>query len=157
MFKKFFCKTLKNSQQGLTLVEIMVVMTILGILATLVIINVTSQMKEAKVNATKAQINTFENALELYRLRCNRYPTTEQGLEALLVAPSISPLCKRYPEGGFIKKNNIPADPWDGPFEYGNPGNINTGGIDIWSLGPNEEEGGGDDIGNWEEQQSDEY
>lgn len=131
-------------RKGFTLVEILVVVVILGLLAALVVPNIIGQSDEAKRTATAVQIKQIESALDLYRLHNSFYPTTEQGLEALVTKPTTHPQPKKYTEGGYMKK--VPLDPWDNPFIYRNPGE--KGGIDIISFGPNGEEGGGDDITN---------
>jgi len=136
-----------KKRRGFTLVEILVVVVILGMLAALVVPNIMGQADEAKRTATAVQIREIENALDVYRLHNGFYPTTEQGLEALVSKPSTSPQPKKYADGGYMKK--VPIDPWGNPFIYRSPGE--KGLIDIISCGADGEEGGegrGKDITN---------
>ena len=133
-----------NKRKGFTLVEIMVVVVILGLLAALVIPNVFGQTVEAKRTAAATQIKTIEQALDLYRLNNGFYPTTEQGLEALVTKPTTNPQPKKYADGGYMKK--VPLDPWGNPYIYRSPGE--KGAIDIISTGPDGEEGTGNNITN---------
>ena len=139
--------TIYKKRRGFTLVEILVVVVILGMLAALVVPNIMGQADEAKRTATAVQIREIENALDVYRLHNGFYPTTEQGLEALVSKPSTSPQPKKYADGGYMKK--VPIDPWGNPFIYRSPGE--KGLIDIISCGADGEEGGegrGKDITN---------
>ena len=131
-------------RKGFTLVEIMVVVVILGLLAALVIPNVLFQSDEARRTAAATQIKSIESALDLYRLHNGFYPTTEQGLDALVSKPTTNPQPKRYTEGGYMKK--VPVDPWGNPFIYRSPGEKGT--IDIICTGPDGEEGTGNNITN---------
>jgi len=140
----------EKRRSGFTLVEILVVVVILGLLATLVIPRVVGRGEEAKRTAALVQIRSIEQALELYKLDNGFYPSTEQGLEALVTRPSGSPEPQNYRDGGYMKK--IPLDPWGRPYVYRCPGE--HGETDILSFGPDGEEGGegkNRDITNWEE------
>jgi len=133
-------------QRGFTLIEIMVVVVILGILAALIAPSVISRIDDAQIVAAKQDISSIEGALKLYRLDNFRYPTTEQGLEALVNRPD-DPTVK-WPEGGYLPR--LPKDPWNRPYIYLQPGN--NGPIDIYSLGRDGQPGGEGpdaDIGNW--------
>lgn len=137
-----------NPQSGFTLVEIMVVMGIIGLLATMVIINVLPSQDKAMREKAKADVALLEQALDLYRLDLFQYPSTVEGLDALVAAPSTLENAPRYRQGGYIKK--LPNDPWGRPYQYASPGR--NGEVDIYSLGADGREGGeGDDadIGNW--------
>ena len=134
----------RNKRKGFTLVEILVVVVILGMLAALIIPNVIGQTDEAKRIAAGVQIKEIENALDIYRLQNGFYPTTEQGLEALVTKPTTNPQPKKYIEGGYMKK--VPMDPWGNPFIYRSPGD--KGLIDIISCGPDGEESSGNNITN---------
>ena len=137
-------KIKRYKRRGFTLVEILVVVVILGMLAALVIPNIIGSSDEARRTAAAVQIREIENALDIYRLHNGFYPTTEQGLEALVTKPSTNPQPKKYVEGGYMKK--IPMDPWGNPFIYRSPGEKGT--IDIISCGPDGDEGTGNNITN---------
>ena len=134
----------KNKRKGFTLVEILVVVVILGLLAALVVPQVVGQGEDAKRTAAAVQIREIENALDIYRLHNGFYPTTEQGLEALVTRPSTNPQPRKYVEGGYMKR--VPMDPWGNSFIYRSPGE--KGMIDIISCGPDGEEGTGNNITN---------
>ncbi|NLL36352.1 MAG: type II secretion system major pseudopilin GspG [Fretibacterium sp.] len=123
-------------RKGFTLIEIMVVVVILGLLAALVIPRIGPQVDEAKRTTAQTQISSLENALEMYNLHNGFYPSTQQGLEALVKAPTTSPIPKNFLEGGYLKK--VPEDPWGNPYIYRN----RSGRIEIISMGPDGEEGG---------------
>ena len=133
-------------RKGFTLVEILVVVVILGLLAGLVIANVVGQTDEARRTATIVQIRQIENALDMYRLHNGFYPTTEQGLEALVTKPATNPQPRRYTEGGYMK--SVPLDPWKNPFIYRSPGEKGSNSVDIISTGKSGKEGDGDNITN---------
>ena len=125
------------------------VVVILGLLAALVVPRVVGRGEDAKRTAAAVQIREIEQALEMYRLDSSLYPSTAQGLEALVTKPSIPPEPRKYREGGYLRK--LPADPWGSPFVYRRPGDL--GEYDLFSLGADGEEGGdgpGKDITNWE-------
>ena len=135
-------------QLGFTLIEIMVVVVIIGILAALVGPRLFGQVDRARIEAAKAEISTIENAMKFYRLDNHAYPTSEQGIEALISKPN-DPNIKHYPAGGYLER--MPKDPWGNPYIYLNPGN--EGEIDIYSLGADGAVGGEDTnatIGNWD-------
>ena len=134
----------RNKRKGFTLVEILVVVVILGMLAAIIIPNVIGQTDEARRTLAATQIKEIENALDIYRLQNGFYPTTEQGLEALVTKPTTNPQPKKYIEGGYIKR--VPMDPWGNPFIYRSPGD--KGLIDIISCGPDGEESSGNNITN---------
>ena len=134
-------KIFKNAR-GMTLIEIMVVITILGLIAAMVTVNVMSRLDKAKVDTTKTQIKSLEQALEQYRLDNGSYPTTEQGLNALVTAPS-GDAAKRFQPGGYIKK--VPQDPWRHDYSYLSPG-TNGHPYEITSNGSDGQEGTDDDI-----------
>lgn len=137
-----------RKQSGFSLLEIMVVLVIIGMIMAIVAPNIMSQQEEAKIDKAKIDISALEDAMNMYKLRNNRYPTTEQGLEALVEETTIEPLPKRFPEGGFIEK--LPMDPWDSEYQLVSPGEF--GKIDIFSMGPDGTAGTEDDIGNWDEE-----
>ncbi|MGD8574956.1 MAG: type II secretion system major pseudopilin GspG [Gammaproteobacteria bacterium] len=135
-------------QNGFTLLEIMIVVVILGILATMVLVNVGDKPDQARVVKAKQDIKSLESALNMYRLDNYNYPSTDQGLEALVHKPSGSPEPKHWQKGGYIQ--HLPKDPWGHDYQYLNPGTHST--IDIYSFGADGQPGGqgiNADIGNW--------
>lgn len=138
----------RRRQRGLTLVELMVVIVILGLLTTIIVINVIPAGDQAAVQKARTDISVLENALEQYRLNMMSYPTTQQGLEALVEAPDGVARPEMYRPGGYIK--TLPTDPWGNPYVYQRPGT--NGEYDIFSYGADGREGGEGtdaDIGNW--------
>lgn len=134
-----------HTQQGFTLIEIMVVVIILGILAAIVAPNVIGRVGDAQVTAAKSDIRGIENAMKLYRLDNFNYPSSEQGLQALVSKPA-DPNIRNWKQ--YLER--LPKDPWGNPYLYLNPGN--NGEIDIYTLGRDGRPGGeGEDadIGNW--------
>ena len=125
-------------QQGFTLIEIMVVLVIIGIIAMLVVPNVLSRPDDARVTVTKADIQAISNALEIYKLDNYTYPTTLQGLDALVKKPAGTPEPKNWKAGGYLK--SVPADPWGNPYQYASPG-INAP-YDLLSYGADGKAGG---------------
>ncbi len=139
----------KRRQNGFTLVELMVVIVILGLLATIVALNVLPSGDRARTEKAKADIATIEDALELYKLQNLNYPATSDGLQALVSAPASLTDPSRYQKGGYIKK--LPKDPWGKAYLYTSPGS--HGAIDIWTYGADGKEGGEGvdaDIGSWQ-------
>ena len=133
---------------GFTLIEIMVVVVILGILLSVVVPKVMDKPEQARMQLAKQNIRAIEGALDMYRLNHFRYPSTDEGLDALVQAPGGSEL-KGYPSGGYLKKK--PLDPWNNEYVYLSPGS--KGEVDIYSLGADGQPGGDGtnaDIGNWE-------
>ncbi|MGB5352197.1 MAG: type II secretion system major pseudopilin GspG [Woeseia sp.] len=137
-----------SRQQGFTLIEIMVVVIILGILAAIVAPNVIGRVGDAQIAAAKQDLRGIENALKFYRLDNFSYPSTEQGLQALVSRPN-DPNLRNWKQGGYLDR--MPKDPWGNPYQYLNPGN--NGEVDIYTLGRDGRPGGeGEDadIGNWD-------
>lgn len=131
-------KRRNSGRRGFTLVEIMVVVVIIGLLAATVGPRLIGQSDEAKITAAKTQMAQFAQALDLYHLKNGFYPTTDQGLAALVSKPSGSPEPKNYPKGGFMKK--IPQDPWKNDYMYRYPGERSE--YDLYSFGADGQEGG---------------
>jgi len=130
----------------------MAVVLIIGMLVGLVGVSIIGNVDKARVNTARAQMKTLEAALELYRLDNARYPTTEQGLEALIQAPSTPPVPRNYPPEGYMKGDHIPLDPWNNEYGYESPGQHNPHSFDLWSLGADGTPGGtgtDTDLGNW--------
>jgi general secretion pathway protein G len=139
----------RSNEDGFTLVELMVVIVILGLLATIVAINVLPATGRANTEKAKTDIATIEQALEMYRLDNLNYPSTTEGLQALVTAPPGGAQAQRYRQGGYIKR--LPDDPWGNPYRYTFPGA--RGAFDIFSLGADNAEGGegeNADLGNWQ-------
>jgi general secretion pathway protein G len=135
-------------QHWFTLLEVMVVVVILGILAALVVPKIISRPDEARIIAAKQDVSSLMQALRLYRLDNHRYPSTEQGLQALTLQPTAAPLPPNWKAGGYVER--LPRDPWGNPYQYLNPGL--RGEIDVFSLGADGAiggEGNDADIGSW--------
>lgn len=139
---------MKKRQRGFTLIEVMVVVVILAILASIIVPRILSRPEQARVTAAKQDILSIQNAMSLYKLDNGFYPSTEQGIAALVTKPAGEPVPQNYAENGYLKK--LPIDPWGHHYEYLNPGK--HGSIDIWSAGPPDASGSGKttDIGNWD-------
>jgi general secretion pathway protein G len=130
--------------RGFTLLEIMVVVVILGILATFVVPNIMDKPAEARIAKARSDIGALELALDSYKLDNFRYPTTDQGLEALVRRPNTEPAPRNWREGGYVKA--LQKDPWGNDYRYLSPGA--RGAIDVYSLGP-DGVSSDDDVGNW--------
>lgn len=137
---------MKTLARGFTLIEIMVVVVILGILAAMVVPKIMSRPEQAKIVKAHQDILALENALDLYKLDNGFYPSTEQGLQALVTQPTDDPAPTNWKSGGYLK--TLPIDPWDHPYQYLNPGQ--HGEIDIFSYGPKGTSASASEvIGNW--------
>ncbi|CNB98067.1 type II secretion system major pseudopilin GspG [Yersinia intermedia] len=130
---------------GFTLLEIMVVIMILGVLASLTVPSLMSNKNRADRQKTLSDIVALENALDMYKLDNGRYPTELQGINSLVIKPTELPIPRVYPHNGYIRR--LPQDPWGSAYQMNNPGK--NGDIDIFSAGPDREIGNDDDIGNW--------
>jgi general secretion pathway protein G len=138
-----------NRAVGFTLIEILVVVAILGILAAIVVPRIMDRPDEAKRVAAKADIGAIVQALKLFRLDNGFYPSTDQGLSALVQRPTTTPVPGNWKQGGYLER--LPKDPWGSDYQYLSPGV--RGEIDVFSLGADRARGGegsGADIGNWE-------
>lgn len=143
----------RGFRAGFTLVEILVVVIILGILAGLVVPRIVDQPEKARQTKAKMQMESLETALQLFKLDNGFYPTTEQGLAALVSKPSIGRVPNRWREGGYLDKGQVPKDPWGREFVYLSPG-VRNQDFDLLSKGADGEIGGENedkDINNWEE------
>ena len=139
--------TALRARRGFTLIELLVVLVIIGVLAALIVPNVLSRADEARVTAAKTDVNNLMQALKLYRLDNQRYPSAEQGLQALIARPTSGPAAPNWKP--YVEK--LPNDPWGRPYQYLNPGV--KGEIDVFSLGADGEPGGegkNADIGSWQ-------
>jgi general secretion pathway protein G len=138
----------RTSQRGFTLIEIMVVVVILGVLAAVVVPKIMDAPDKARTAKAKQDIRQLEGAMDLYKLDNFNYPSTQQGLEALVSKPAGDPQPKNYKQGGYIK--SLPKDPWGNPYQFLSPGV--KGEVDIFTLGADNQPGGegvAADIGNW--------
>lgn len=133
-------KNLLGNNAGFTLIEIMVVIVILGMLAVLVGPRIIGQTDDAKLADAKVQIKNLETALKLYKLDNGAYPSTEQGLQALVAQPATGVLPKNYREGGYLENKTVPKDPWGNDYIYLSPGE--HGDYDLSSMGPDSVRGG---------------
>ena len=146
---------MNERNRGFTLIEIMAVVLIMGLLAGIVGTFVVGQINQARVATAKAQIKQIESALTFYQMDNGRFPTEEQGLEALVRPPSSGPEPRNYRAGGYLQGGAVPKDPWDNLFNYRFPGQVNQHSFDIWSLGADGAPGGDEsdaDFGNWSEE-----
>lgn len=138
--------------EAFTLIELMVVVVILGIIAVFVVPKITKRPEDARVTKARIEIANIEQALELYYLDNGMYPSTDQGLRALVEEPEKGEIPNNWKEGGYLAKGKIPMDPWGNPYLYVSPGNYNKD-FDLYSLGKDGEEGGEGydaDITNWD-------
>lgn len=146
--KDFFHRA---SSKGFTLIELMVVIVILGILATIIVPKIMDRPGQARQLKARMQLESFETALKLYKLDNGAYPTTEQGLQALVVQPAGESSGKNYPKEGYLEKGSVPKDPWGRDYIYLCPG-VNSA-YDIVSYGADGVQGGdgeNKDVTSWE-------
>jgi general secretion pathway protein G len=134
----------RRRRGGFTLMEVLLVLAILVILGALVAMNFGNVLGKADRDAARSQIGLFEPAVKMYFLHVKQYPTT---LEALRTVPNDLPNPTKW-VGPYLEKN-VPLDPWGRPYQYASPGRYNLDSYDIWSLGPDGQDGTQDDIGNW--------
>jgi len=137
--------------QGFTLLEILIVITILGILASIVAVRIMDRPGEARTMKARLDIETLENALKLFKLDNAFYPSTDQGLRALIEKPTTGRIPQKWREGGYLEKEALPKDPWGNEYLYLSPG-VNNRDFDLWSYGADGEEGGegeDGDVTNW--------
>jgi general secretion pathway protein G len=138
--------SVRRRAAGFTLIEVLVVVVILGILAAVIVPNVMGQPEEARITKARSDIRVLEAALDQYKLDNFNYPTTDQGLTALVNTPNGLPEARNWREGGYVKR--LQDDPWGNPYRFLSPGA--RGAIDVYSLGP-DGVASADDIGNWQD------
>lgn len=141
----------KGEEAGFTLIELLVVLVIIGILAGYIGPKIMGHPEEAKRTKAAIQIQAFETALNMYKLDNGTYPSTDQGLQALIAPPATGQLAAKWRDGGYLEKNKLPLDPWGNSFVYLSPG-LN-GDFDLSSYGADGEAGGegnGKDVNSWE-------
>lgn len=142
MLKRFRRNRREKKQKGFTLLEILVVLIIIGTIAALVSIRVLNRLEESRIRAAKIQMSSIKQALDLFRLDNGFYPTTEQGLDALVRMPEVGRIPENYRPGGYLNSTEVPADPWGHPYQYISDGYA----YQIWSMGPDGKNGTEDDI-----------
>lgn len=148
-FSRNLNEKVSRRSRGFTLIEIMVVVVIMGILAALVVPKLMGRTGDARIVAAKQDIATLMGALKLYKLDNMHYPSTEQGLQALIAKPTSGPTANGWKTGGYVDK--LPKDPWGNPYQFLSPGI--KGEVDIFSLGADGLPGGvadDADIGSWD-------
>lgn len=131
-------KVMNESQKGFSLIEILIALTLLAIAGTFVAGKFLDSKLEGEQNSAKIQMSSLDGRLKEFKRKCGFYPTTEQGLEALISKPTGGRECKDYPPNGFIEDNQLPKDPWDHDFIYESDGKT----FNIYSYGPDGEAGG---------------
>ena len=139
--------TVRRAPRGFTLMDLMVVLVIIGVLAALIVPNVLNRADDARVTAARTDVNNLMQSLKLYRLDNQRYPTAEQGLQALVAKPTASPVPPNWKP--YLEK--LPNDPWGRPYQYVNPGV--KGEVDVFSFGADGQAGGDGnnaDVGSWQ-------
>ena len=129
-----------NNRKGFTLIEIMVVIVILALLAALVGPKLMGRTDDAKITDARVQIKNIETALKLYKLDNGSYPTTEQGLSALVTIPTVGVIPKNFKDGGYLESKKVPKDPWSNDYLYVSPGE--HGDYDLFTYGPSGAPGG---------------
>lgn len=147
------CRSRRDA--AFTLIEIMAVVLIIGLLGGIVGAAIFGQIDRARVTTARTQIKQIEAALDFYRMDNGKYPSTEQGLEALVQPPRIDPIPKNYRPEGYLSGGRIPLDPWSNEYEYLSPGQNNPYSFDLWSHGSDGKPGGSGtdaDIGNWNQE-----
>ena len=148
-------KSLATRQHGFSLVEILVVLVIIGLLVSIVAPNVLERAEEARVQKVQADFKAIETSLKVYKLDNFSFPTTDQGLMALVEKPTSEPIPRNWKQGGYLEE--LPLDPWGRPYLYLSPAEFGKGGFDIYSYGADGVTGGeGEDadLGNWKQENS---
>ncbi len=135
----------RRKDKGFTLIELLLVVVIIGILAAIVVPKLVGRSEEARISAAKADVKVLDGMLSTYEVDNGRFPTTEQGLTALILKPATAPEPKNW-KGPYIKADAIPLDPWGYPYIYKCPGDRNPSSYDLFSAGPDGSIGTPDDI-----------
>jgi general secretion pathway protein G len=136
----------RNRAAGFTLIELLLVVVIIGILAAIVVPKLTGRSEDARISAAKSDLNNMRTALSMYEVDNGKYPTSEQGLQALLAKPAGAPEPKSW-KGPYLQNmSEVPLDPWGQKYVYVCPGAKNTSGFDLFSAGPDGQPGSQDDV-----------
>lgn len=136
----------RKRTQGFTLIELLLVVVIIGILAAIVVPKLTGRSEDARISAAKSDLNNIRTALSMYEVDNGKYPTTDQGLNALLQKPGGAPEPKNW-KGPYLQNlTEVPLDPWGHKYEYLSPGAKNATGFDLFSAGPDGQPGSQDDV-----------
>ncbi|MDH4467249.1 MAG: type II secretion system major pseudopilin GspG [Bacteriovoracaceae bacterium] len=139
-FLKLMNKKMINSEAGMSLMEILAVISLIAIVGGFIISNISQRLDEGKAESSKIQLRNIMGVLDEFRRHCNRYPTSEEGLQALVTQPTGGRECKKYRQGGYFQNGNIPQDSFDCPYSYSSPDNGRT--FIVKSLGQDCAEGG---------------
>jgi len=142
-------KVWQQQRGGFTLIEILLVVVIIGMLVTVAAVKFLPQMGTSRIVAARAQMDAYKKGLDLYELNNTFYPSTDQGLAALIAMPTTAPAPGNW-RGPYVEGSSIRKDPWGRDYVYKNPGVKNPSGYDLYSWGPDGVEGNEDDIGNWQ-------
>ena len=140
----------RHQRSGFTLIEVLLVLTILVILASMVVVALGPIQRKSRISAARAQVGLLKTPLQAYQLSIGSYPTTSQGLPALRSSPTDLSNPSKW-EGPYLE-SNVPLDPWGNPYQYACPGQHNQDSFDVWSSGPDGISGTQDDIGNWDQE-----
>jgi general secretion pathway protein G len=141
----------REAERGFTLLEILGVLTLLAAIITMVAPNVIKQVQKGQIKTAIAQVNSIKSVINSYYMDCGEYPTTDQGLKALIAKPNAAPIPENW-NGPYIDDGKVPKDPWGRDLRYEQPGKHNTLGYDVYTLGSDNKEGGtgvNADVGNW--------
>jgi len=143
-------RNIRLSQKAFTLVEMLAVLLLLGVVLGIAGPAIFKQVEKGRIRASQVQIAAFDQSLTAYNLDCGSFPTSVQGLAALLSQPTAGRKCKDYDPDGYVKGKSVPLDQWKQDYIYSSPGQNNPSSYDIFSKGPDKIEGTDDDITNWE-------
>ncbi len=148
--RRYLNRVQKKNQRGFSLLEILAVVIIIGTLTSIVGVAVMGRLGEANIKTTQIQITRLGTALDTFKMDNGFYPSTEQGIEALIEEPTIGRNAKNYSSDGYLQPRKLPKDPWNNYYNYREPGIKNQSSYDLWSNGPDGQEGTEDDITNWD-------
>jgi general secretion pathway protein G len=152
-------RTNRKRERGFTLIEIMAVVVIIGMLMAIVGNAIVGNIRKARITTTRAQIQSLETAITTYQMDNGRFPSTDQGLRALIEKPTGAPEPYDWRPGGYLSKRELPRDAWGNEFQYAAPGEHNPDSFDLWSLGGDAKPGGVEeeaDLGNWAKERAQE-
>lgn len=138
--------TSQSAPSGFTLIEVLLVLVILVVLGSIAASQFLGVQDKANINAAKAQVSQFATSIDMYKFDTKQYPAS---LEELIQKPSDSTMAERW-AGPYLDKSKVPVDPWDNEFKYSKEGKKNSDKYDVWSAGPDGQDGSDDDVGNWE-------